>query len=474
MQPSYEDLQRENAELKAQLGKALGRITGLEAVVTELQARLKRNSSNSSKPPSTDPPGTPRPANPPPSGRKPGGQPGHEGHQRPLLPPDQMARIIPVKPSQCGHCGMRLSGDDPNPERHQVADVPEPKVTWNEWDLHALTCPCCGEVTHAALPPGVPEGMLGPHLQGLISVCSGVYRLSKRMTAQLLSDAYHFSLSPASVVAAEQAVSEAVEIPVAEARAYVESQGKAHVDETGWRQRRAKAWLWVASTAWVTVFLIHRRRNKDAAHDLLGGFRGVIHTDRWKVYLAWSVWLRQLCWAHLIRDFRSFEDYGGADAQIGKALLVLVEQMFKWWERVRDGTLSRSTFRAYLIPLRGEVRKLLRQGTRSRTRKVAATCRDLLKLYPALWTFARVPGVEPTNNQAERMIRPGVMWRRVSFGTHSEAGSRFAERMLTTAATLKQQGRNVVDFVTRACDARLHGRRPPSLLPSRRLLTAAI
>lgn len=139
--------------------------------------------------------------------------------------------------------------------------------------------------------------------------------------------------------------------------------------------------------------------------------------------------------------------------------------MFQWWHRVRDGTLARSSFREYMRPVRRRVEELLREGTACEEKRIARSCAKILTLAPALWTFVRVEGVEPTNNAAERAIRPGVLWRKGSFGTDSARGSRFVERIMTVAATCKQQGRNVLDYVTRARKATLRGEPVPSLLP---------
>lgn len=466
MQPTYDDLLRENAELKAQ-------VATLTALVAELRSRGKRNSQNSSRPPSSDPPWQPRFPPKPPSGRKPGGQPGHEGHPQEFPPSEQMNEHVVVKPPWCRRCRRSLLGNDPSPRRHPVVEIPEPKPYWIEYWLHTLTCPECGETTTAELPPGVPQGPFGPRLQTFASVAAGVYHLSKRTITGFLYDWWKIPISVGAVVNAEQAVSAAVAPAVEEARVYVQQQPAANADETGWG-RKPKQWLWVLATAWVTIFMIHGRRNAEAARALLRDFHGILSSDRWKAYLIWAVRRRQLCWAHLIRAFIAFEDLGGEAGAIGKGLRAESRRLFKWWDQVRDGTLSRASLQKYLVPLRKRVRRWLIRGTRCPTREVAAMSRDLLKLFPALWTFARVPGVEPTNNAAERAIRPAVLWRRVSHGSHCEEGNRFVERMLTVTTTLRQQNRSVADFVYEACVAALHGRKAPSLLPSRRLLRAAI
>ena len=227
-------------------------------------------------------------------------------------------------------------------------------------------------------------------------------------------------------------------------------------------------------TDWVTVFLVHTRRNASAAQQLLGQFDGILVSDRWSAYGRWSLHKRQLCWAHLLRYFKAFSERRGAARTIGENLLARTKDMFLAWHRVRDGTLVRSTFQATMRPVRAEVERLLGLGSRCGHAKVEATCRDILSLAPALWTFVRVAGVEPTNNAAERALRSCVLMRKTSFGTHSEDGSRFIERMLTVSATLRQQKRNVVDYVTDAVERSFQNQRMPSLLPTQQLIRHTI
>ena len=208
-------------------------------------------------------------------------------------------------------------------------------------------------------------------------------------------------------------------------------------------------------------------RGGSVARELLGEtFAGILVTDRYRAYNWYPVRWRQVCWAHLLRDFAAIRDRGGRSEELGEALLAQAHQMFTWWHRVREGTLQRSTFRSYMTPLRREIERLLEAGRRCGVPKTEGTCRDILKRREALWTFVQLDGVEPTNNTAERAIRPGVRWRKGSFGTQSEAGSRFVESMLTVVATLKQQQRNVFEYLTEACEAALRGDPAPSLLPA--------
>lgn len=400
-------LRQENAQLREENQR-------LKARVAELEGRLGQNSRNSSKPPSSDPPSTPPPAPKAGSGRKPGGQPGHPGHQRELLPEADVDETIAVKPTQCRGCGAELSGEDPSPRRHQVAEIPKVKPRVTEYRLHALRCGRCKTVTTAGLPPGVASGAFGPRAMATVSLLSGFYKLGRRSAAEAMRDLFGLTMSLGSVPACERTTSAVLAEPVAEAQAHVKEQSVKHADETSWYEGSARktVWLWVAFTEQVTVFLIRASRGTEVAKDLLGQAFGVLVTDRWCAYAWWPLKWRQLCWAHLKRHFQAFVEAGGEAGRLGQALLVEEKLLFEWWGRVRDGTLARSTFRVYAVALRRRVKALLRRGSVCGHNKTEATCRELLKLEGGLWTFIRVEGVSPTNNAAERAIRRGVISRR--------------------------------------------------------------
>jgi transposase len=241
----------------------------------------------------------------------------------------------------------------------------------------------------------------------------------------------------------------------------------ADLDETGWREGRARAWLWTAVTAWVTVFVVRPSRSAKVAQELLGErFWGSLVTDRWSASTWYPTGWRQGCWAPLLRDLEALSARGGRAAELGGALRIPARPMFHWWHRVRDGTLKPASFRVYMGPVRREVERLLEAGQTWGVPKTEGRCRKILTLREALWTFVRVEGGEPTNTAAERAIRPGVLWRKRSFGTHSAEGSRFAEARMTVVATRKQQHRHVLDYLTAACEAALCGEPAPSLLPT--------
>ena len=454
--------------LEARVVALEGTVRRLEAAVQQLTEHVRQNSQNSSRPPSSDPPQAPGKASRrEPSGRRPGGQPGHEGHTRALVPREEVDAVISVKPERCSHCQYSLQGEDPQPQRHQVTEIPPVKPVVTEYQLHRLICSSCGEATRAELPPGVPTGGFGPRLQATTALCTGAYHLSKRTTQELLDDLFGVAVGLGTIANLEQATTQAVAKPVAEARAYVQRQPAAYADETGWREGRQRAWLWTVVTGLVTVFVVRRSRSGQVAQEMLGqDFWGWLVTDRWSGYTWYPTWRRQLCWAHLLRDIEAMITRGGRSAEIGEALRAQAHQMFQWWHRVRDGTLTQSSFRTYMQPIRREVERLLEAGQTCGVPKTEGTCRELCKLRQALWTFVRHVGVEPTNNAAERAIRPGVLWRKGSFGTQSAEGSRFVETMMTVVATLKQQHRNVLEYLTAACQAALCGEATPSLLPT--------
>ncbi len=440
-------------------------VRSLEQRIADLEERLNTNSTNSSRPPSSDPPSVKRRPPTPPSGKRRGGQPGHRHHPRALVPPEQVRRVIECRPGHCRWCGHDLHGEDPQPLRHQVAAVPPIEPVVDEYRLHRLRCPRCRTVTCGTLPPGVPTGAFGPRLRAILSVLAGAYRLGKRPIRQLASDLLGLSISTGMICRSERQTTEVLGPPVKELRQHVRDAASAHIDETSWKENRVKAWLWVVVTQSVTVFAIATSRGADVARDLLGtDRRKVVISDRLKSY-AW-IKRHQYCWAHLNRDFQAMVDRGGESAEVGRCLLGHSERLFDWWHRVRDGTMARATLRTNVAVMRFSFREDLRRGVACGCAKTAATCRELLAGETHLWTFVRVEGVEPTNNDAERALRHGVIYRKLSGGTASAAGSRFVERMLTVVATCRQQDINVLNYLTRCHQAHLDGQPTPSLLPT--------
>ena len=223
------------------------------------------------------------------------------------------------------------------------------------------------------------------------------------------------------------------------------------MDETGWVEGVKRKWLWIHVTPEVTVFKIRPGRGKKDALAILGWkYAGVANTDRYNAYHWMDESKRQLCWAHLKRDVQAISERGGKSAEIGQGLLAEVKNLFECWYQLREGRIERQAFQTAMGPIEQHVGELLRAGAECGQEKTQSTCRNILKWERSLWTFVRVEGIEPTNNDAERTLRRAVLWRRKSFGTQSESGSRFVERILTAVTTLRQQGRGVLDYLTAA------------------------
>jgi transposase len=446
----------------------------LQQRIRDLEVRLGQDSSNSSRPPSSDPPQAAAKGKRQsvPSGRKRGGQPGHRGSFRSLLPVEQVDAVVVVVPEVCSWCQQPFADGKGRRHgrvwRHQVVELPPLAVRVTEYQMEVRRCGQCGKRTRATLPAGVPRRPFGPRLAAVLALLTGRYRLSRREVQQLLADLWDIRLSLGAVTNQEQAQSAALAPVVAEVRAAALLAAEVNIDETGWRQEKHRAWLWAAVTPSLTAFLIDRSRGGAALEALVGEqFGGVVGSDRWSVYKRYPAERRALCWAHLKRDFQALVDRGGEAEPIGRWGLAEIARLFGLWHRYRAGEVSRTEVPRQLAPIQARLGRLLWRGEENPDRKAAALCRELNKWWPALWTFARVEGVEPTNNAAERALRPGVLWRKGSFGSDSEAGSRYAERMLTVAATCRQQGRRLLDFLVAAGEAAVRRTAAPSLIPTK-------
>src|SRR5262249_15524287 len=443
------------------------RIAELEATVRDLRARLQLNSTNSSKPPSSDPIGLKRKPPTPPSPRLRGGQPGHRKAFRALVPPEKLRSSRDCKPGACRRCGHALHGEDRDPLIHHVAELPRIEPGAHEYRLHRLTCPDCGTTTCGTLPEGVPTVHFGPYLQATLATLAGAYRLSKRQIQQLAGDLFGLSISTGMISKLERQSAEALEAPYNELATAVHTAEVIGADETGWREDRHKAWLWVAVTALFTVFTIARNRNAKVARAVLGTQDGsIVVTDRCSSYDWIAAAGRQICWSHLRRDFQAMIDRGGAAEPFGKKLLRLSDRLFRWWHRLEAEQVDREGFRTAMARLRRQVKAALEDGVRCECARTRGTCAEILRVEESLWTFARVEGVPPTNNAAERAERHAVIWRRISGGTDSAEGSRFVERMLTVVATCRQHGRDVLDYLTSCFEAARRGQAIPSLVPA--------
>jgi hypothetical protein len=470
--------------------KLVEKIEQLEKHLKELQEsnekiseKINQNSQNSNNPPTSDPLNVEIAKKKKKlSSKKRGGQVGHKGHSRFLYAVEDCKEVIEHYPENCKYCSEKLTGIDPTPYRHQIVEIPPIVLEIVEHRLHQRNCEKCGKETRAVLPLEVETSGYGERVVALVSLMSGMYRHSHRMVVSAMWDYFGLKIGLGTINRLRNQGSEAVSMAVEEAKVYVQSQAIVGADETGFKQGNSdgknpegkKAWLWVAVTPLVTMFQVMLARSTEAAQSLLGEkFGGILNSDRYNAYNWLDVCQRQLCWAHLKREFTRMSERKGVSRQLGRDLLAQQKRLFRLWAKVRDGTLSFENFQTSVLPIRKRLKELLEEGAayeitpkeKTPLAHTVRTCRQLLKVEPALWLFVAVKGLEPTNNAAERAIRPAVLWRKNSFGSQSEEGSIFVARMLTVVTTLRSQNRNVLDFLTDAIRANRKGTTSPSLLP---------
>ena len=427
------------------------RIAELEALVAELMARLGKNSTNSSKPPSSD------------------DAPGREQRRteaakhakrrvkdarrknrakRGMLPPEAVTSSEDHKPSACKCCFRRFRATDIlcDPERIQKLELPELAPLCHEIRIFSGSCRHCDVVTSAARPAAASTTKLGPRLRALITTLRGRYQLSHRDVVEYLADVHGIDVSLGLLSKLDGRLANEMEPAYQEAVAVTQSAPVVHADETGWSHGGIPGWLWVASVGHVSRFLIDRGRGTDAATQLLGSANSnaVTVTDRWVAYGKRK--RRQLCWAHLERNARAVIDRGCSAARIGTPFVDFVKRMFETWHRFLDGKITRTSMR---VDIRRRLRNLrCMLALEPDIPPVAATfLRGIEKAEPHLFTFTRIEGVEPTNNLAERELRAAVIWRRKSQATRCDRGHRFVERALTIITSLRAQGRNVFAFL---------------------------
>ena len=438
-----------------------------EARISELEKKVnKLTPQNSSLPPSTQHPHA-KPKRPERGGgkkKKRGGQKGHKKHQRPLIPPEQCDGVVSLLPDDCRRCGQPLVGEDAAPLRHQVWELPEIKPIVTEYQQHRLLCPCCGITTCASLPEGVPRGQSGPRLVAFTGLLMGHFRQSKRRASLFLQDLLKMPCCPSLTVKMQNQVSAALAVPYEQLREELGKQGQLFMDETPTKQANKKAWLWTAVAPLFAVFAIFSSRKGEALPKLLGdSFSGIINCDRAKMY--WQAKQLQWCWAHLKRDVQALIDHPDPQVKrLGHDLMRQVKLMFQHWRRYKAGKIGWETFRRYMSPVRQEVNDLLLRGKFSGNDRLVGMCKELYKHRTWLWTFVDVKGIEPTNNTAEQALRPAVIYRKLSFGTQSKAGSRFIERMLSVSETCRLQNRSPYDYLVEAVNAHFSNKTAPSLL----------
>lgn len=456
-------------EAKVTIAFLIQRILALEEEVRSLKAQLAQNSSNSSRPPSSDPPWKPRKPPEEPSGRKPGGQPGHKGKARDLVPPEKVNKTVNVTPDKCGHCGatgdvLTLLGEA---VIHQLMELPEFKAFVTQYNLLHCRCGKCGWVTRADLPADVPASPFGPGLMALCALLTAKFKMSRRDVEAFLADVLGIDISLGAVNDLCERVSEAVAPAVAQVATEVAAAQAVHADETGWRQRGDRRWMWTATASDLEYFIIAQSRGRDSLEQLLPEtFNGSVTCDRWRPYERFADISRQTCHSHLRRDSQGLIDRGGAAKAIGEMFLAASNRMFTEWHAFKRNEFDRSELHRRMRGVRISWGRSVSAAMACRDRKAAAFGRDLNKHWHALWTFIYEEGVEPTNNDAERALRKAVIWRKCSFGTQSDRGSRFVARMMTVIGTAKRRGIGVYQWLVAACRAAISHQPAPLLNPA--------
>jgi transposase len=467
--------QQEIEQLRSQL-------TALASELAQLRERISRSSRNSSKPPSSDGPGFKPPERRRGSGRKRGGQPGHHGSGPEPLPIERVDAVVEHHPDACRRCGTLLHGEDPDPLRHQVIEIPPITPVVTEHRLHRLICPCCSTSTCATLPADVEASPYGPRLSALVGLLGSAFPLSFSKTQALLDQLLGVEMSRGAIAKIRERLSAVLAEPMAQALEAARQQPVAYVDETGAPTGNAdgnnptgkRGWQWVMVTPVVTVFIQGLSRSTAAAIELLGSaFGGIVVSDRFSAYNHLPTQQRQLCWAHLMRDLIAISERPGASAEFGAQLMALQQQLFGHWHRYKDGTIDWPDLQQRCRPIRQSFVATLQQvvtlgvqrGERTPWAKTVRTCQQILQVADALWTFLETPGIEPTNNAAERALRQSVIQRKISHGVQSRQGAICRNRLLTVTTTLRQQARDVWQFLEQAWIAHHRGGVVPSLLP---------
>ena len=442
------------------------RIQQLEARVEKLERELSKSSRNSSRPPSSDPPSSPSRSKDS-SGKRRGAQPGHEGHGRELLPAWAVDEVIEHWPKRC-RCGHVFSGDERHPvgepARLQVEELPPITVRVIEHRSERVRCPECGARMRATLPDELRRSAFGARLQAAVATLSIRNRVSREDAVELIEELFGARISAGAVDAILSRTSQALADPHADLLARVRGAKALHMDETGWRTAGERRALWGVFTARHAFFAVAFDRHENHAKDLLAGTQAIVTSDRWWAYSHLPLARRQLCWAHLRRDFKAHAEGLAAEKEFGEIGLELSERVFWAWEVFRH-TRDRSELRHTVRSLRRQYKPLIRSfaSKRARNKRCRGMTRNLIKAWPALWTFAAHTGVEPTNNHAERALRSAVIYRKLSLGSQSEDGEQRISRLLSAHTTCRLQHRSLFAYLTDTIAAHARGDPAPLL-----------
>jgi transposase len=450
-----------------QIQRLSDRVAKQDERIAQLERRLGRSSRNSSQPPSLDPPGAPPKRGKDRSGRRAGGQPGHEGKGRPLLPAWAVDEVIEhwQVGCECGHVfGVRERVAAGEPARHQVEELPVMAVRVTEHRCQRVVCPECAAKRSGELPRGVGQSAFGPRLQAAVVTLSVRNRISRRDTVELCEQLFSSRISTGTVDAILARAADALTEPCEDLLERVRGARAVNMDETGWRLRGGQRALWGAFSDRHAILRIEPDRHEDRARDLLADSSAIVTSDRWWAYSHLPVGRRQVCWSHLQRDFAFHAEGLGIEHELGEHGLRICDELFWAWE-IFQHTGERPELKRRVRALQRELKPILRQhaGTKARYRHGRRFARNLLKIWPALWTFAARPSVQPTNNHAERALRGSVIYRKLSLGSQSETGEQRIARLLSAHTTCRLQHRSLHAYLIDVLTATAAGQPAPLL-----------
>jgi transposase len=460
-------LSAQNERLGAQVESLTARVARQDERIAQLERRLNRSSRNSSQPPSGDAPGAPPRRGKDSSGRRQGGQPGHEGKGRPLLPAWAVDEVVDHWPDRCD-CGHVFDEDERvavgDPVRHQVEELPVITVAVTEHRCQRVCCPGCGRRRRARLPREVAGSSFGPRFQAAVATLSVRNRISRRDVVELCEQLFGSRISTGTVDAILARIAGALEEPCDDLLERLRGGRAVHMDETGWRTAGQRRALWGIFDDRHAYLQIAADRHENHAKGLLADTTAIVTTDRWWAYTHIPLHRRQLCWAHLARDFKAHAEGMAAEKEFGEHGLRLCERVFWAWE-VYQHTRDRRQLQLTIRELQREFKPIMRRyaGKSPRYKYCRGIARNLLKAWPALWTFARHPGVEPTNNHAERALRSAVIYRKLSLGSQSRKGEQHTARLLSAHTTCRLQQRPLHVYLTNALAAHNRGDPVPLL-----------
>ena len=459
------------AELREQLAAQQEQLTAQKRQIDELTELLSRNSTNSHLPPSSDGPGAGKRLTErlrklkSPGKRKRGGQKGRKGVSRARLDPSNVDVVRDFFPVACCGCAAMLPEvNDGDPRRTQQVDIVGFRPQLTEFRRHAVACPACGKTTLAEFDPQrIPSHAFGPRLTAIVVMLTGVYHLSRARVRMLIQDLFGISICIGTISAMEARTSKGLADVHEEIREVVEQAAVKYADATTWLRDGKTCSVLTICSAMATYYAVLKNGSRELAKPLFGAITGILVSDRAAQFNFWLMTMRPICWAHLLRKFVSFSERDGPAGRFGQGLLDCTALLFAYWRAFKSGELSRTELIAWMRPVQRQFELLLRRAVVARIKGLSGSCQNMFAHREALWTFVTHEGVEPTNNEAERELRPLVLWRKTSFGSKSARGDQFVARVMSVARTARKQGRRIIDFFEATLRAGLTGAPAPRL-----------